>query len=682
MPKPDQTLDDILDPIARGLTGTKPEPVPEPDPKILLDHIAEVSKNARAIWFGLLGLLAFVGVTLLAHKDADFFAFGAETQLPLIGITVPVKVFFYIAPVLVAGLYAYLQLYLMTLWDGLADAPARIGDQPLADRVFPWLLSYAALWYRNRTRKDDCAAPRSLGLVVVAVSLALGFAFAIAVLTLLWWRSMPAHDEWLTLWIGVNFWFAFLVGQTGFLTVRARMAGATRASVAKARWGRHVVGGIALIILACLSWLRTEGGFENYAGWIEDNGEWTGSSQPAAWLNANLPTTKGIADRTDLRWFRLYPANLREAELTRKSSDWLPFDIWLEEFATKYRKRKGIAKETELSTDREFIAEATQRYNAPLAAPDLQGADLRNARMTSAFLPGADVREARLQGAFFYRAYMQGANLEKAKLNDALFRLAQMQGVSLKLATMDRASFRGARLNGADLQSVEMPEANFSLARMEGVNLTAAKMQRASFRGARLSGADLARAQMQGAKFQSAEMRGVRLSGAQMQGVNLTSADLFDADLSLANLTGADLDRANLEGANLKQVSFVSAALRSTNFTGASLTSAQFDNALLGGADFSGADCNLALFSNAVLHSAKLGCANLSQAQLEGAIGNERTVLPDGLTVLSCFATPPEDFEDMLAHVEEENRPKVRAQLLCPAGETPRIIGAADTGGN
>ena len=223
-------LDRMLDAIARGLTRPPP---PLDDPKIILEHIAQVSQNARATWFGLLGLLVFVGVTLLAHKDADFFAYGAETQLPLVGITVPVKAFFYTAPVLVAALYAYLHLYLMTLWDGLADAPARIDGVPLADRVFPWLISYAALWYRNRTRKDGCAAPRSLGLVVVVVSLALGSAFAIAVLGLLWWRSMPAHDEWLTLWIGLNFWFAFLVGQTGFLTVRARMAGATRAPASR-----------------------------------------------------------------------------------------------------------------------------------------------------------------------------------------------------------------------------------------------------------------------------------------------------------------------------------------------------------------------------------------------------------------------------------------------------------------
>ena len=135
MPKPDQTLDDILDPIAKGLTGTEPEPAP--NPKAILDHIAQVSQNARATWYGLLGLLAFVGVTLLGHKDADFFAYGAETQLPLVGITVPVKAFFYAAPVLVAALYAYLHLYLMTLWDALGDLKQQKGAAPIADRVFP-----------------------------------------------------------------------------------------------------------------------------------------------------------------------------------------------------------------------------------------------------------------------------------------------------------------------------------------------------------------------------------------------------------------------------------------------------------------------------------------------------------------------------------------------------------------
>ena len=160
----------------------------DPDQKALFDHIAEVSKNARATWFGLIGLCLFVGVTLLGHKDADFFAYGAETQLPLINIAVPVKAFFTAAPVLVAALYIYLQLYLLNLWDALAEAPARVDGQPLSDRVFPWLISHAALWYRNRERGDGSSSPRPMGRFVVWISVLLGSGFAVLELFLLWLR--------------------------------------------------------------------------------------------------------------------------------------------------------------------------------------------------------------------------------------------------------------------------------------------------------------------------------------------------------------------------------------------------------------------------------------------------------------------------------------------------------------
>jgi|GEM_PF-6763160 len=44
MPRPRPPLDTILDTVAGRLTGT----AAEPDPKAQLDHIAELSRNARA----------------------------------------------------------------------------------------------------------------------------------------------------------------------------------------------------------------------------------------------------------------------------------------------------------------------------------------------------------------------------------------------------------------------------------------------------------------------------------------------------------------------------------------------------------------------------------------------------------------------------------------------------------
>lgn len=105
----------------------------EPAPKVILDQIAEVPTTARSNWFGLLALLAFVGVLLMGHKDADFFASRAETQLPVIGLKVPVKSFFAVAPVLLAALYACFHLHLMMPWNALPEAVSVTDLRDLSD---------------------------------------------------------------------------------------------------------------------------------------------------------------------------------------------------------------------------------------------------------------------------------------------------------------------------------------------------------------------------------------------------------------------------------------------------------------------------------------------------------------------------------------------------------------------
>ena len=235
---------------ARGATGDH------------LAHIAQISQNARATWFALLALLVFVGVTLMGHADKDFFAFGAETQLPLVGITVPTAAFFYAAPVLTAALYAYLHLYLINLWEALAEAPAQIDGAPLADKVFPTLLAHAALWYRSHARDDGCSARQALGLATAFIGFVMAWAFGLIVLALLWWRSMPAHDEWMTLLIVACLWFAGYIGLNGLRIALSRMAGTPRAEVARDHWSRWAFGFATVILLAGFSWAKTEGGLE------------------------------------------------------------------------------------------------------------------------------------------------------------------------------------------------------------------------------------------------------------------------------------------------------------------------------------------------------------------------------------------------------------------------------------
>jgi uncharacterized protein YjbI with pentapeptide repeats len=633
MPRSRPSLDDILDPIARNLAGSTAKT--GPGLQTQLAQLAALSKNAQTSWFGLIGLCLFVAVTLLGHKDTDFFAYGTATTLPLVEIDIPVRSFFIIASLLVAALYIYLHLYLISLWAALAGAATRIGDHPLADRVFPWPISYAALW-KGTGLRGDAAAPRVPSRLVIAVSFAPGWLFGLAVLSFLWYRSLPAHEEWLTLWIAFCLWAATVMGLASFIGVRALMAGTPGKKVVAMHRRRRRLTNVFAVLLAFLSWETTEGGILGYAG----SGDQV------------IP---------------LYPADLREAELTRKPPDWRPWHLWREEYQERFRRRNGIDAGVELTREQRlaFEGEAKRRYAeyiAQLDAPDLQEADLRKAIMHSAFLPAAILRGADMQGADLRGAEMQGADLRGARMEGAALFGAKLQGAALSRAKLHRADFRGAEMQGTVL----------SRAAMHGAVLSPAQLQGADFRWAEMHGAVLSRAQMHGAVLSQAKMRGAALSQANMQGAVLRGADMRGADLRGADMQGTDLSRTAMQEADLRAAEMLGADLR--------------------GAQMQGADCDSASFGAALLHSAILTCKEntLNQAQLALAVGDYRTVLPEGLTVTSCLEESQltEDMMDALSHhpaVRDDpfrrSRAEIRHSLLCNRGadgnliEQPRRVG-------
>lgn len=489
--------DKFLDPIVRRYVGiTGPESF-DVDAQLL--HIAEVSRSARTTWLGLLGLLAFVGITLLSHEDADFFAQNAATQLPLINITVPVEAFFLTAPVLVAAIYAYFHLYLITLWQGLAEAPPMINGRPLTSRVFPWLISYAALWYRNRRREDGSAGGRTLGALVVVVSIFLSWLFGLLVIGGLWIRSMPVHNEWLTFWIGGWFWFALMIGLIGFLTARALMAGASSEAVATSNLHCRTFGFGLLLILGLLSWETTEGGLIPHA---EDA----------------LPPI-------------LVSANLSEAELTPRPGDWKPFELWLRD---RRQANDGDADQEPLVP----TSEEMQRWGlliASLDSPDLSSRDLRGANFLGAFLPGSNLRGAQLDMAVLAFSKLQGSKLEGARMRGSILANSALQG-----ANMNGAELRDAFLADAEMQAVDLSNAQLQGAVLADAKLQAARLYDANMQGADLRNANLQESNLFNAKLQGTDLRFVNLSNANTAGAQFQGALLVDADaqnISCANST-------------------------------------------------------------------------------------------------------------------------------------------------
>lgn len=574
------------------------------DTEARLEQVAKIAQNARTSWFGLLALLVFVGVTLMGHQDSDFFAFGAKTELPLVNIAVPPVSFFVVAPALTAALYVYLHIYLQGLWIALAKCPARIDRGPLEESAYPTMLCTAALVVRRWVRHETGEPVEGSRHATVAISLLMVWLLGPIVLGVLWWRSMPYHSEWVTLWIAAWLWVALIAGGEGLLqlihamrSARPRPSSGFRSPSAIAKGLVHLVLAVAF---AASSWVATESG---YAG-------------------------------------GLIAARMEGAELSRKPRDWLHYEIWQEDWEQRFRVREGLPAggpidEWPEETLKQFRREPPQRWTTltgALDAPDLGEKDLRRANLEAAFVSGADLSGARLEGANLREARLEGANLSNAQLEGAMLRKARLEGANLRNAVAEHADFSRAVLKEANFSSAELKEADFQ----------GARMQRAVLHVAQMEGAVLRSAWLQHAKLYSANLKGANLRRARLMGADLNGASLEDAVLRAANLEGAELRAARLQRADLIGTHLAGADFTRARMQGADLSNAQLEGADLSQAQLEGAILREARLAGAMFYKARLQGADLSDAtglsasQFDRACGDEHTQLPEGIWLPTC----------------------------------------------
>ncbi|MEM9059099.1 MAG: pentapeptide repeat-containing protein, partial [Pseudomonadota bacterium] len=546
-----------------------PEPPGPPLPQTTTDpptpeiaRINALSLVARTTWFGLLAYLAFVGVTLLGVEDADFFVPSRQTQLPLVNVSIPTSAFFWFAPLLGAALYAYLHLQLVKLWEALAPpVPPKTNGKYLSELVYPWLISDFAL----SRRTDDALKPRPLAILSRIVTWWLVWASAPLILAGFWWRSMPKHDEGMTLWIAAAMMLAAYVGLTSnwraTILLRRNGAPSTRTSPWQG-WTRRIAFATLCLLIVATSWLRTEGGIDHYVyrgvtlindvfrteyfrecgpdfeetsifprdycqedknsyvprdlimarriaahPWVATLDELTfGEDTPL--IGGWIDSTSG----TDT-WTTLTPTNLTGVNLVPNPDNLLDHTTERRRFRKVWCQRQGIDLEA-----------CGRLYTAAEPAPE----HLERRRLDWCKKPQRTILTANCQPFF--------------KTLDDEFRTEWDQ-----LWTSRTTALGSLDLSGTDLRNASMGD-SFLI----GVDLS----------GARMEGADLIEARMEGAILRNARMEGAILSGARMEG----------ADLSFARMEGADLIRARMEGANLIEVRMEGARLHSADLKSAALT--------------------------------------------------------------------------------------------------------------
>jgi uncharacterized protein YjbI with pentapeptide repeats len=647
-----------------------PAPPPAPtflDEKVAVERIQAIVGNARTVWFALIGFLAFIGLTLTSVRDLDFFSATATTQLPIVNIAIPTTTFFWSAAWLALVLHTYFHLYLLKLWDVLAEAPPEIGGAPLGDRVFPWLVVDWAL----RRRPDGPTARRPMDWPADLVTWLVIWFAAPLLLVLFWARSMPAHDARLTLAIGVALIFSLLVSVGAFSYSWSRLK---HPGVGDARRFWEPSGPKPLVgrLFAELALLITTFGVLAAAPGIVIL-----SLGGAGWHH--LPAA--VQPFLDAYWpggERLRPprarANLVNAEVVEKPADWVGRDTAERRFKIGWCRDRGLPPDACHEPVEPYQAAAREAWCADRPIDDCTGAferldvafgkewqEHREEYLTSLIKPdlsGRDLRGANASGVF-----LAGVDLSGAQLEGTVLRAARLERADLSEARLERADLSEARLEGADLSKARLEGTNLRWARLEGANLTDARLE-----GADLLQSGLAGANLSGARLAGASLRGARLEEASLKGVVLEGADLGGAQLEGAILGGARLEGAILGGARLEGVYLFEARLDGTDLRGAHLQLADWAAATL---------------RDSLAHSADFtGGQNLTQSQLAQVIGNADTILPvdaetgEQLYVWTCWSEPPPNLDALLLRTWlESEHDRLRAEWLCPPGADPERTG-------
>ena len=222
------------------------------------------------------------------------------------------------------------------------------------------------------------------------------------------------------------------------------------------------------------------------------------------------------------------------------------------------------------------------------------------------------------------QALHQTAELEEQRANkDALLKYLEVVGQLLTDPSRDESLLTPIiRAQTLTLLEALAPDHKRILLQfLYELNLIVPEKPGLSFQGANLGmeTANLERANLAEAYLERAHLERANLAEAYLERANLAGANLLDADLREANLAGANLKRANLAGANLKE-----ADLRKANLEEANLVATNLRRADLAGANLKEAD-----LSGAFLR--EIAEESLTQTQINEAVGNDTTKLPDHL---------------------------------------------------
>jgi uncharacterized protein YjbI with pentapeptide repeats len=425
-----------------------------------LGNINNLAQDARRSLTTLLGLCAYVLVSVSTAGDAQLALNRAKVKLPLVGAELPLRLFFVGAAVTTLFSAVYLYLLQGRLVRALKMLPRVFPDGGrMPDRVHPSLLVVAlASWFN---RGGDPTVPSSafratwirrafarlseLSFWVEAGAFSLLWGLAPLTIGILLFRFLASKrlGESNLLW--VLFATALVLGWLSFLgAYRARQ----QASPAVVIAGTVCLAATTLIcvpgVLTGIHRFRIVAPRQNFSTLLGD--QWQGADLERANLSA-ADVRFARFDKAALLGTRFDGASLSGASLTNAAAEFASFD------------------------------------RADLSMANLAQADLSRAHFTGASLVGANAQQALLGWATLSDARAQGLDLHSAQAEGAHFDGAVLKGAKLLDLRAVAAVFEGANLEGADLSGAWLLKANLRVTQVAGANFAGARLSQADFTG-------------------------------------------------------------------------------------------------------------------------------------------------------------------------------------------------------
>jgi uncharacterized protein YjbI with pentapeptide repeats len=458
------------------------------DLEAIKKSLEDATSVGAGFWLSYLFLMFYLAIAAGAVTHVDLLLEN-PVKLPFLNVELPLKAFFFVAPIL----FLIVHVFTLSKLRLLADKARRFHDELKAQikdgsdrdglrRQLPSNVFVQFLAGPKEVRESwfDWLL-KAMGWMSMAIA-------PVLLLLLLQLQFLPYHESWLTwtqrvalaLDLGLLWWLWRHV-------IAYSKGGERRQATAAGLW---MLGGGATLATLAFSWLV--------------------ATFPGEWGEKPLSPIAHLEPKAVTEWVFGWARNEEGFTVGKK---WFANKLYL----------------PELEIHEALKLDDPKKLDWKAHTIDLRERNFKGAYLERTNLGKADLRGVQLQGANLIRAQLQGAN----------FRGAQLQGAILFQAHLQAASLIDAQLQGADL----------SFARLQGATLSWAHLQGANLYSADLRGALLLGTQLQGAVLGTTLLLGARLGGAYLIATDLRDAFLWRTSWPHARLES--LLETNADGLKL-----------------------------------------------------------------------------------------------------------------------------------